>query len=625
MPPSPVPVALAKKQLGLSPSVPDIVVPAAYIDELTTHLKLYPHDTNFRIVTEPQRSYGSLACLENRCKGLSIPLGRNVKLADGGRSIGVGSLSMYHFHIAQHPTHSKDQYARVSSSSLAPHTPSPTVKREQNSLLNLLDAASPFGAPNTTPSDKPLLAARRRSSLFRSSPAQAALKIKPEPVETVVPLKRLHDPGIMDTPRTASAPSSASASSLKRIKREDSFIQPLGVANHDNDGDIIMGSPRTTSVENTRRELTEIQLKISNLERLHENLNRKKRKTKTDLTKMFRYMSELDDLRQQRDRCSASIPSMSPLKRTLSKLLFPKTEPISLKVKSENSFSSTFNNPFNDRPNPMASSSNIKLPSLPGLPDFPIKEDSDDDNMDVDPAVGAAAILNRVVGTAIPNIAPVAGIDNRDSNGDYFGRGHDTFQGPVAKADDIEKFLIEAGNAEQFDGNASVNEGLQKLGLDSITSLLPGMEVPLMPHQVIGVAWMAEKEKSNLKGGLLGDDMGLGKNRSNNPLCKTNLIMAPLGLLDQWKLEIQLKSNDSLRCIVYHGSGRPKHKQDLLKYDVVLTTYQTMAMEWPDFEKDQKAKEKAKRKSGNDFIVLDLDDDSSEPGKKRKLLDPNLT
>lgn len=108
------------------------------------------------------------------------------------------------------------------------------------------------------------------------------------------------------------------------------------------------------------------------------------------------------------------------------------------------------------------------------------------------------------------------------------------------------------------------------------------------------------------------------KNRSNDPLCKTNLIMAPLGLLDQWKLEIQLKSNDSLRCIVYHGLGRPKHKQDLLKYDVVLTTYQTMAMEWPDFEKDQKAKEKAKRKSGNDFIVSDLDDDSSEPGKKRK-------
>ncbi len=151
------------------------------------------------------------------------------------------------------------------------------MKREQNSLLNVLDAASPFGAPNATPSDKPLLAARRRSGLVRSSPAQAAVKIKPEPVEAVVPLKRLHDSGFPDTPRTASVPSSAGPSSLKRVKREDSLIKPLGIANRDSDGDIVMSSPRTTSVEDTRRELTEIQIKISNLERLHENLNRKKR------------------------------------------------------------------------------------------------------------------------------------------------------------------------------------------------------------------------------------------------------------------------------------------------------------------------------------------------------------
>ncbi len=307
------------------------------------------------------------------------------------------------------------------------------MKREQNSLLNVLDAASPFGAPNATPSDKPLLAARRRSGLVRSSPAQAAVKIKPEPVEAVVPLKRLHDSGFPDTPRTASVPSSAGPSSLKRVKREDSLIKPLGIANRDSDGDIVMSSPRTTSVEDTRRELTEIQIKISNLERLHENLNRKKRQTKTDLTKMFRYMSELDDLRQKRDECSASIPNMSHLKRTLSKPLFPKPEPISLTVaKSENSFSSFFSNPFyNDRPDPLASGSDIKLPGLPGLAGFPLKEDSDDDYMDIDPAAGAAAILNRVVGTAIPNIAPVADTDNRDSNGDYFGRGRDTFQGMI--------------------------------------------------------------------------------------------------------------------------------------------------------------------------------------------------
>lgn len=75
----------------------------------------------------------------------------------------------------------------------------------------------------------------------------------------------------------------------------------------------------------------------------------------------------------------------------------------------------------------------------------------------------------------------------------------------------IDKFLLEAGNAEQFDGNASLDRALEKLGLQSQYDLLPGMEVALMPHQTIGVAWMVEKEKTDLKGGCLGDDMGLGK------------------------------------------------------------------------------------------------------------------
>lgn len=76
----------------------------------------------------------------------------------------------------------------------------------------------------------------------------------------------------------------------------------------------------------------------------------------------------------------------------------------------------------------------------------------------------------------------------------------------------IDKFLIEAGNAEFFDDNASVHEGLRKLGLGALFQPLPGMEVALMPHQVIGVAWMLEKErKIGLNGGILADDMGLGK------------------------------------------------------------------------------------------------------------------
>jgi len=123
-----------------------------------------------------------------------------------------------------------------------------------------------------------------------------------------------------------------------------------------------------------------------------------------------------------------------------------------------------------------------------------------------------------------------------------------------------------------------------------------------MPHQTIGAAWMLDKELSYFKGGCLGDDMGLGKvslrhfsrpppslltpcfadhpdvcaflfrvglslmflttriavivkNQSMDPICKTTLIIAPTALLDQWKMEIELKTNCELKCLIYHGSS----------------------------------------------------------------------
>ena len=76
----------------------------------------------------------------------------------------------------------------------------------------------------------------------------------------------------------------------------------------------------------------------------------------------------------------------------------------------------------------------------------------------------------------------------------------------------MNRFLIAAGNGETFDTNSNVQEALEKLGLPGLFQLLPGMEVALMPHQVIGVAWMVKKENDkHFRGCLLADDMGLGK------------------------------------------------------------------------------------------------------------------
>ena len=139
-----------------------------------------------------------------------------------------------------------------------------------------------------------------------------------------------------------------------------------------------------------------------------------------------------------------------------------------------------------------------------------------------------------------------------------------------------------------------------------------GMNVKLLPHQVEGVAWMIDKEIGMRKrgmvpyGGILADDMGLGKTVQSIALILTNarpasdakpehkghklpgkevgkgtLVVAPLALIKQWEDEIKTKvaKSHALRVLVHHGSSRTKSSVGLKKYDVVITTYQTLTSE----------------------------------------------
>ena len=133
-----------------------------------------------------------------------------------------------------------------------------------------------------------------------------------------------------------------------------------------------------------------------------------------------------------------------------------------------------------------------------------------------------------------------------------------------------------------------------------------GLKVKLLPHQIEGVDWMVAKELGKTKvkgyvtkGGILADDMGLGKTIQTitlmllNPrpvegktklsqrVYKTTLVVAPLALIQQWSREIEDKVEDShhLRVLVHHGQKRTKRGEDFKKYDVVITTYQTVMSE----------------------------------------------
>ncbi|KAG2137485.1 SNF2 family N-terminal domain-containing protein [Suillus clintonianus] len=168
---------------------------------------------------------------------------------------------------------------------------------------------------------------------------------------------------------------------------------------------------------------------------------------------------------------------------------------------------------------------------------------------------------------------------------------------PVSRIDqggpDQERRLAEFvyNSIETLGDRRSVKDAIQNLGLQSDKDLLPGLEVRLLPHQLIGVNWMVDQEKrSPHKGGILADEMGLGKTvqmiatmAANMPkdtdAVKTTLVVVPSALLQQWKEEIETKSNDLFTVHIHHGRDKLSTLMDVRSKDVIITTYQTLSME----------------------------------------------
>ncbi|OKL60854.1 hypothetical protein UA08_03301 [Talaromyces atroroseus] len=125
----------------------------------------------------------------------------------------------------------------------------------------------------------------------------------------------------------------------------------------------------------------------------------------------------------------------------------------------------------------------------------------------------------------------------------------------------------------------------------------------LYEHQKLGLTWMKSMEEGSNKGGILADDMGLGKTvqalslivsrPSTDTAQKTTLIIAPVALMQQWKREIErlLKPEYKLNVFVLHGEKRKTTFETLKKYDVVLTTFGTMASElkrWQEWDEQRR-------------------------------------
>ncbi|KAI9648747.1 DNA repair protein rad16 [Ciborinia camelliae] len=128
-------------------------------------------------------------------------------------------------------------------------------------------------------------------------------------------------------------------------------------------------------------------------------------------------------------------------------------------------------------------------------------------------------------------------------------------------------------------------EDLPKIG-DCTIEQPTNINRELKPFQLQGVGWMKAMEKTAWGGGLLGDEMGMGKTiqavsliMSDFPAKQPSLVLVPPVALMQWQQEIADYTDGTLKTFVFHGSNAKAKRitvQQLKKYNVILMSYNSL-------------------------------------------------
>ena len=108
------------------------------------------------------------------------------------------------------------------------------------------------------------------------------------------------------------------------------------------------------------------------------------------------------------------------------------------------------------------------------------------------------------------------------------------------------------------------------------------LEAVLRPYQRLGAAWLWHLQRNGL-GGVLADEMGLGKTlQALALLCAARaagescLVVCPASLVENWRREAA-RFAPSLRVFVHRGESRLGSPGDLAEWDLVITSYGTLA------------------------------------------------
>ena len=108
----------------------------------------------------------------------------------------------------------------------------------------------------------------------------------------------------------------------------------------------------------------------------------------------------------------------------------------------------------------------------------------------------------------------------------------------------------------------------------------------LKSFQLEGLDWMMKQENSAYKGGLLGDEMGMGKTiqavsliMSDHPAADPTLVLVPPVALMQWSNEIREYTNGKLNVLICHTSNKEAKNlttKTIRSYNVIVMSYNTL-------------------------------------------------
>lgn len=163
-----------------------------------------------------------------------------------------------------------------------------------------------------------------------------------------------------------------------------------------------------------------------------------------------------------------------------------------------------------------------------------------------------------------------------------------------------------------FTNKNGIAKYMKGVGMRKKGWTLSGMLTPLKNYQIINCGWMRRQEMrtSEPRGGILADQMGLGKTvtclanivngrplksfpRHLQPKSHTTLIVVPSSLLGQWRNEIKLHTKQERArrdwglglVSVFRDSQSEQHDpMDFESQDIILTTYHDVRSSWPAYE-----------------------------------------